>query len=192
MRRITTLHFCGIDWTEDRREIPASFKATIELDGVKRDLDLCEEHEKLPIRVLAAVLSDYGTLPGEMWAPGTPKAKKAPKAATVALAAEGQVLCPQPDCGRPFKNEHALRMHLTRGHLLEPGAPITPPDPVPVPGGLLCGIDGCPTVGKNPQGLGRHRMIVHKIPGSSTAAIQRRARKARESSIPSHPQEAHA
>jgi len=67
MRRSVILHFCGIDWVEDHREVDATYSAVIKVDESKLyDVDLCAEHagKKTIGELTEEFLEKYGTLTG--------------------------------------------------------------------------------------------------------------------------------
>lgn len=92
MRRLVQYveKLCGVCWKDDNQETDATFSATMAVDGLERNLDLCTKHEgKITPHLLRQALLDYGTKVGAAVNYGDAKMGKVP----------GQLLCPVADCG---------------------------------------------------------------------------------------------
>lgn len=111
MRRLVLLRYCQIDWSEDRREVPAKLSVTV--NG--KDLDLCEEHaESIPMAMFEQVLSEYGVPvpkdPGKR-PPKPPKDTPQPSKGLHAIKiSDTEWQCPEPHCthgedGGPYKTD---------------------------------------------------------------------------------------
>ena len=111
MRKLVLHAYCGVDFTDDDGKlVEAVWSETI--DGV--DLDLCEQHARLPVKVLRELLHKYGTKTGVIEREKRKYTKKPPAGA--------ELICGEPtgENGEPceFKAENnaGLGVHKRQAH----------------------------------------------------------------------------
>lgn len=121
MRRPVILRFCGVDWVEDKREVPATYSHAMSIDGSKQhDLDLCEKHTAMLVALDVEFLERYGTLSA---LPSLDRVEEPVKGRLRGPVKDEKIPCEVPGCnfgpdGGPFiaKNRSGLAAHAGSKH----------------------------------------------------------------------------
>lgn len=152
---------------EGGTEIPGqTYAVAIAVPGTKAapyEIDACLMHGE-PYRQLLKTLGEYGRRTDRK----TPLPRVSTAGAVAADVPPGSVACPA-GCGYVGPSESAAKSHVNRHHketswgqLMGTARGVTDDYPCPEP--------GCERHFTTPQGLGRHRLSIHGVPGETRAS----------------------
>lgn len=143
--------WCDVCLRRANERTPATFDSVIEINGQRRQLMLCEAHEKEIIGQLPELLLEYGDR--SIHVANAPKIGRPPKSSHRDTNEELWP-CPVPGCDHNASKRSNLSAHVRRMHNTSLSAlgVTSRREETPRP----CPINGCEYVGKSGGGLASH------------------------------------
>lgn len=116
MRELVPMSYCSVDWVDSEERVPASFSATLALNGKSYEVDVCDEHREIDLNDLEEFLARYGypvrkrrTVKATKPAPVAPAVKPAKSTRKMKFKCPH---CPRDD----FQSDSGRKRHITRQH----------------------------------------------------------------------------